>query len=64
MIEVTFYGDELFTVAASLEVCMNECERHREYKLADRFAELFKRVDDVIREDAKSSREALDKLEG
>lgn len=51
MMEVTFYGDELFTVAAALEVCMDKCEKHREYEFADRFAELYKRVDDVVRED-------------
>lgn len=46
---VCFWDDELFTIGAALEVAMTECERNMEYKLADRFAELYRRVDDAVR---------------
>lgn len=49
-ISICFWDDELFTIGAALEVAMKECESQKQYGLADRFAELYKRVDDVIRE--------------
>ena len=50
---VAFFDDELFTVAAALECAMKESERSHQYKLADRFAELYKRVDDTVRRNIK-----------
>lgn len=49
MMSVCFSDDELFTLGAALELAMTTCERDKEYGLADRFAELFKRVDEAVR---------------
>lgn len=60
--KIEFWDDELFTVAAALECAMTECERRKQYKLADRFSELYKRIDDAVRGDLKNRRETLDKF--
>lgn len=49
MMQITFYDDEIYTLGAALELAMSVCEDKKDYKLADRFAEAYRVIDELVR---------------